>query len=225
MFYETAKNDHGLPRSPFKSCAVPRAIGWLSTLSRSGRANLAPYSQFTNLSFEPPYVLVSINQTPDGRRKDTTVNIEETGEFVYNMVTYDLREQMNITASPFPEGTDEFEAAGLTKAPSRLVRPFRVAESPVQLECRYVQTIRLPGNSRVGTTDVIIGEVVAVHIKDEVITPEGKIDIEKIKPLARLGYCDYTVVERSFEMLPSTAAGVSEDYGRGLEGVAGFFRK
>lgn len=225
MFYETSKNDHGLPHSPFKSCAVPRAIGWLSTLSRSGRANLAPYSQFTNLSFEPPYVLVSINQTPDGRRKDTTVNIEETGEFVYNMVTYDLREKMNITASPFPESVDEFEAAGLTKAPSRLVRPFRVAESPVQLECRYVQTIRLPGKSRVGTTDVIIGEAVAVHIKDEFITPEGKIDIEKIKPLARLGYCDYTVIERSFEMLPSTAAGVCEDYGRGLEGVAGFFKK
>ena len=149
MFYRPENNDHGLPFSPFKSCAVPRVIGWLSTLSPDGVANLAPYSQFTNLTFDPPYVLVAINQTIEQQRKDTTVNIEQTGEFVYNMVTYDLREKMNITAAAFPPDVDEFERAGLTKAPSVVVKPWRIAESPIQMECVYVQTIRLPGEGLV----------------------------------------------------------------------------
>ena len=137
MFYEPEKNDHGLGRAPFKSCVVPRAIGWLSTISEDGVSNLAPYSQFTNLSFDPPYVLVAINQTFDGLRKDTTNNIESTGEFVYNMVTYELREKMNVSSCRFPPEVDEFEMSGLTKAESVLVRPYRVAESPIQLECRH----------------------------------------------------------------------------------------
>ena len=225
MFYRPENNDHGLPFSPFKSCAVPRVIGWLSTLSPDGVANLAPYSQFTNLTFDPPYVLVAINQTIEQQRKDTTVNIEQTGEFVYNMVTYDLREKMNITAAAFPPDVDEFERAGLTKAPSVVVKPWRIAESPIQMECVYVQTIRLPGEGLVGTSDIIIGKVVGVHIKDEVISPSGKIDIERIKPLARLGYSDYTVVEKSFEMAPSAAAGYNEKARYGLEGAAGSFPK
>lgn len=221
MFYEPEKNNHGLARPPFKSCVVPRPIGWLSTLSARGIANLAPYSQFTNLTFEPPYVLVSINQGRLQNRKDTTVNIEETGEFVYNMATYDLREAMNITAAEFAPETDEFEMAGLTKAPSVLVKPFRVLESPVQLECTYVQTIRLPGSGRVGTADIIIGKVVGVHVKDEFILPDGKLDILKIRPLARLGYSDYTTVDSVFEIKPSEAAGKRDDIATGLEGDAG----
>ena len=118
MFYETAKNDHGLARPPFKSCAVPRVIGWLSTVSADGVDNLAPYSQFTNLTFDPPYVLVSINRGPTGKRKDTCVNIEATGEFVYNIVSYALRNAMNVTAAPFPpEGGSPF--------PSGISLPFR----------------------------------------------------------------------------------------------------
>lgn len=221
MFYEPEKNNHGLKRPPFKSCVVPRPIGWLSTISASGIQNLAPYSQFTNLTFEPPYVLVSINQGAEQNRKDTTVNIEETGEFVYNMATYALRDALNITAAAFPPETDEFEKAGLTKAPSILVKPWRVAESPVQMECTYVQTIRLPGSGRVGTADIIIGKVVGIHIKDEFILPDGKLDILKIRPLARLGYSDYTSVESVFEMAPSEAAGVHEHMRTGLEGDAG----
>jgi flavin reductase (DIM6/NTAB) family NADH-FMN oxidoreductase RutF len=224
MFYETAKNDHGLPVAPFKSCAVPRAIAWLSTLSADGVANLAPFSQFTNLTFDPPYVLVAVNQDTNNRRKDTTVNIETTGEFVYNMVTWDLREAMNITAVAFPSDVDEFERAGLTKAPSVLVKPWRVAESPVQMECRYVQTIRLPGDGMVGTVDVIIGKVVGIHISDDALTADGKIDIEKIRPLARLGYSDYTVVERAITMLPSDIE-ESPDAIQGLSGNTGYFTK
>lgn len=221
MFYRTENNDHGLARPPFKSCVVPRAIGWLSTISADGISNLAPYSQFTNLTFDPPYVLVSINQGYRQNRKNTTVNIEETGSFVYNMVTYDLREAMNITAAEFDPEVDEFEAAGLTKAESVIVKPFRVAESPIQMECEYYQTIRLPGNGRCGTCDVIIGKVVGIHIKDEFILPDGKIDIAGIRPLARLGYSDYTTVDNVFEMRPSTLAGAREDLAFGLEGAAG----
>jgi len=220
MFYEPDKNNHGLKRPPFKSCTVPRAIGWISTLSVDGVANLAPYSQFTNLTFDPPYVALSINQGYRQNRKDTTENIEQTGEFVYNMVTYELREAMNITAAEFMPDVDEFEAAGLTKAPSTLVKAPRVAESPIQFECKYVQTLRLPGEGRCGTCDIIIGKVIGVHIKDEFIGADGKVDIVKIKPLARLGYSDYTTVEHSFEIEPSKAAGVRDDLALGLEGAA-----
>lgn len=225
MFFEPDKDDHGLARPPFKSCVVPRAIGWLSTLSPDGVANLAPYSQFTNLTFEPPYVAVSINQGHLQNRKDTTENIEKTGEFVYNMVTYDLRGAMNITAAEFPPDVDEFEAAGLEKAPSVIVKPWRVAASPIQFECVYVQTLRLPGNGRVGTADLIIGRVIGVHIKDEFIREDGKIDIVAIKPLARMGYSDYTTVDHVFEIEPSKAAGIREDLAFGLEGKAGSMPK
>ena len=225
MFYETEKNDHGLAQPPFKSCAVPRPICWVSTLSPEGIPNLAPYSQFTNLTFDPPYIAISLSQGHLQNRKDTTNNIEQTGEFVYNMVTYDLREKMNITAAEFPPEVDEFEAAGLEKAPSRLVKPFRVAESPIQFECTYFQTIRLPGNGRIGTADIIIGKVVVVHIKDEYITEDGKIDIVKIKPLARLGYSDYTTVDHSFEIAASTIAGERDDLSLGLIGAAGTMPK
>jgi flavin reductase (DIM6/NTAB) family NADH-FMN oxidoreductase RutF len=126
-----------------------------------------------------------------------------------------------VTAAEFPPETDEFEMAGLTKTPSVLVRPFRVLESPVQFECEYVQTIRLPGIGRVGTADIIIGKVIGIHIKDEFILPDGKLDILKIKPLARLGYSDYTTVDSVFEIIPSDAAGIREDMATGLEGAAG----
>ena len=225
MFYEPEKNNHGLKRPPFKSCVVPRPIGWLSTISEDGIPNLAPYSQFTNLTFEPPYVLVSINQGHLQNRKDTTVNIENTGEFVYNMATYELRDKLNITACEFAPEVDEFEKAGLTKAPSVLVKPFRVAESPIQFECKYVQTIRLPGEGRVGTADIIIGKVIGVHVKDEFIMDDGKIDILKIRPLARLGYSDYTSVESAFTLEPSKADGVREDMSLGLEGAADTMKK
>ena len=225
MFYETEKNDHGLARPPFKSIAVPRPIGWISTLDPDGTPNLAPYSQFTNVTFDPPYVLVSINMTPESKRKDTTNNIERTGEFVHNMVTLDLMDKMNITAAAFPPDVDEFEEAGLTKAPSVLVKPYRVAESPVQLECKYVQTIHLPGTSSVGSADIIIGKVVGVHIKDEVIGPDGKLDMLKIKPLARMGYSDYTYVDKIITLDPSDAADDSPDRALGLEGATGAFNR
>jgi len=205
MYYDPEKNDHGLAVSPFKSCVLPRPIAWISTMSKDGVSNLAPFSQFQSLTFDPPYVMISVNQTIKGKRKDTVENIEQTGEFVYNMVTYDLREAMNKSGVDLPSEVDEFEVAGVTKAPSMRIKPFRVAESPIQFECVYTQTIRLPGGGLNGTVDVIIGKAVLVHIKDEVIN-NGKIDVVKIRPLARLGYWDYSTVDSTFEMVINNPA-------------------
>ena len=202
MHYDPERDDHGFKHSPFKSCVVPRPIGWISTLSRNGVANLAPFSQFQNITYDPPIVMIAANQNTSGRRKDTVVNVEATGEFVWNMATYDLRDAVNLSSREFPPEVDEFEAAGLEKAPSLLVRPPRVAASPVQFECRYLQTVRVPGNGEMGSADIVLGRVVQIHIRDDVLTPDGRLDIPRIKPLARLGYYNYTYVDKQFEMLP-----------------------
>jgi flavin reductase (DIM6/NTAB) family NADH-FMN oxidoreductase RutF len=217
VFYEPGKTAHGLKYSPYKACVVPRPVGWISTLSADGVPNLAPFSQFNSLTFDPPYVMFSSNQTTDGTRKDSCINAEQTGEFVWNMATYELREAVNISAEQFPPDVDEFEMAGLTKTPAKLVRPAMVAESPIHFECRYYQTIRLPGNGTIGTTDVVIGRVIGVHISDDVITPEGRVDILKIRPIAKMGYYDYTSVDSLFEMvIPSK----NELLKAGMEGRA-----
>ncbi|MCR5182363.1 MAG: flavin reductase family protein [Clostridia bacterium] len=221
MFYEPSKNNHGLERNPFKSCTVPRCIGWISTKNEDGSDNIAPYSQFTNLTFDPPLVIFSANQNVYKDRKTTVKNAERTGEFIYNMVPYDLRDQMNLTSSiEVPEGMDKFEYAGLTKVPGNLVNVMRVGESPIQYECKYLQTIRLQANSSIATVDVIVGEVIGIHIDDDVIT-DGKVDIPKIKPLARLGYFDYTVIEKSFEIpAPRVSPEKQAFVDVGLEGKA-----
>jgi flavin reductase (DIM6/NTAB) family NADH-FMN oxidoreductase RutF len=180
---------------------VPRPIGWLSTISRTGVANLAPFSQWQNLTFDPPMVMFASNQTPDGRRKDTVTNAEETGFFVWNMATWDLREAVNISAADFPPDVDEFVRAGVTKAACAVAPGPRVAESPVHMECRYHSTTRLPGRGAMGTVDIVFGEVVRIHIRDDVVLPSGKLDIAKIAPIARLGYYDYCVVRETFEMV------------------------
>ena len=216
MFYDPEKNDHGLASNPFKSCVVPRPIGWISTISADGIHNLAPFSQFQNLTFDPPYVMFAANHNTLERRKDSVVNAEETGEFVYNMATYDLREAVNRSAAEVPPEVDEFELAGVTKAPSIKVRPCRVAESPVQFECEYYQTIRLPSRKPMGTVHIVIGRVVLIHIKDEALRKDGRLDILKIRPLARLGYYDYTTVDSLFEMV---IPGQNERLLTGLEGA------
>lgn len=215
MFYDPLKNDHNLPHDPFKSCVIPRPIGWISTISKNGIPNLAPFSQFQNLSFDPPYVMFAANQNTRGMKKDTVINIEETGEFVYNMATYELREAVNLSAQEVPPEVDEFELAHVTKVPSIKIKPYRVAESPIQFECRLYNSLRLPGNGPMGSVDIIIGLVLLIHIKEEFIGPDGKIDILKIRPLARLGYYDYTTVDSFFEMI---IPGNNIDLIEGLEG-------
>lgn len=214
MYYEPGVKPHGLPYDPFKSCVVPRPIGWISTTSTDGIDNLAPYSQFQNITFDPPIVMFSANQGSNGLRKDTTINTEQTGQFVWNMATYDLREAVNRSSEEFPPELDEFEICGLSKAPSRLVRPPRVAESPIQFECAYMNTVRIPANGVMGTVDVVFGRVLAVHIADWALRDDGRIDIAKIRPLARLGYHDYTSIDHVFTMVSALTGGGAA----GLEG-------
>jgi flavin reductase (DIM6/NTAB) family NADH-FMN oxidoreductase RutF len=201
MHYEPGITPHGLPFNPFKSCVVPRPIGWISTTSKDGRDNLAPYSQFQMVNYDPGMVMFSGNQNLRGARKDTVVNIEQTGEFVWNMATWDLREAVNRSSEELAPGEDEFTHARLEKAPSRVVKPPRVAASPIQFECRHYQTLRLPGNGDVGSVDVVFGRVVCVHI-DDAFLRDGRIDVAAIRPLARVGYHDYTSVEKVFTMKP-----------------------
>lgn len=215
MYYEPGVSPHGLPNDPFKSCVVPRPIGWISTTSARGVDNLAPFSQFQNVTFDPPTILFVANQRVAGGHKDTVRNAEDTGEFVWNMATFDLRHAVNISSEEFDSDVDEFERAGLTKAASVRVRPPRVARSPIHFECRYLQTIHLPGDSAVGSVDIVLGRVLAIHIADEVIV-DGRIDVARIRPLARLGYYQYCAVDKVFEIDPPASGALRA----GLEGSA-----
>lgn len=217
MFYQPDQDDHGLPFNPYKAIVVPRPIGWISTVSREGIVNLAPYSQFNNLGYDPPYVMFSANAFPGtGRRKDSVRNAVDTGEFVVNMATYELREAVNVTSQFVGPGVDEAALARLEMIPCRLVKPPRVAASPVHLECKFHCTLTLPGNHFERVHHVVVGRVVGVHIRDDALTPDGKLDVLKIKPLARLGYFDYTTVDSLFTMMP-TGPGLSKRKA-GLEG-------
>jgi flavin reductase (DIM6/NTAB) family NADH-FMN oxidoreductase RutF len=189
MHYDALENRHGLPHDPLKALLVPRPIGWISTISKSGLVNLAPYSFFNGVGEKPGYVVFG-----SAGIKDNLRNIEETGEFTCSLATYDLREQMNITSAPMPYGEDEFPLAGLTAAPSRYVKPPRVKESPAALECRHFQTIALPGAGRYKQNyHLVIGLIVGIYIDDRFIK-DGIVDTAGMMPIARLGYMDYSVV-------------------------------
>lgn len=206
MKYNPGTEKSPLPFSPFKASTVPRPIGWLSSVSTEGVENLAPYSQWQNLTFDPPMVMFSANQYPDGRRKDTVLNAEETGWFVWNMATYALREAVNISAMVLDPSESEFDQiqqdsdVTITKQLADNYPIPMIAESPVKFECKYHSTHRVPGNSTVGTIDIVFATVETIHVDDEVITVDGRLDISKIEPIARLGYFDYAVVRDTFEM-------------------------
>lgn len=201
MYYETDKNDHGLRYNPLKACVVPRPIGWISTLDAAGKVNVAPFSFFNLLSYDPPFVMFSAGtHEGDGGTKDTVANIQATGEFVYNMATWAQKDQMNSTAMIIDRVVDELAASGLEPEPSRLVRPPRIKGSPVQFECRLHQVVNLPGRKPTSQHHVVIGHVVAVHIDDRALTPDGRVDVLTMRPIARLGYKDYVVVNDTFQM-------------------------
>ncbi|TVQ29057.1 MAG: flavin reductase family protein [Geminicoccaceae bacterium] len=201
MFYRTDQ-PHGLPHNPFNALVVPRPIGWISTVDRDGRANLAPYSFFNAVAYTPPQVVFSGTgpHGAGGGLKDSIQNVIDTGEFVCNFVSVALDEAMNQSSSAAPRGVDEFEVAGLTKAPSELVKPPRVKESLAHLECTLLQVIELATLDPVAAPNrLVIGKVVGVHIDDTVLT-DGRVDMAKLRPLARLGYMDYAPITEVFEM-------------------------
>lgn len=203
MFYRTDQK-HGLPHNPFNSLVAPRPIGWISTLDRDGRANLAPYSFFNAVSYAPPQVMFSGGPRPARRgdaapMKDSVTNARETGEFVVNIATWDLREHMNASAAGVPLDVDEFELAGLTKEPAALVKPPRVKESPVHLECVTVAvhpTLAAPGYA---PNLIVLGKVVGIHIDERVLTG-GLVDQKKLRLIGRLGGHDYVAVAEVFTM-------------------------
>lgn len=194
MFYEPA-NGHGLPHDPFKAIVAPRPIGWISTRAGDGRVNLAPYSFFNALSSNPPLIWFSSEGA-----KDSSTFAEESGEFVANLVSRDLAEAMNRSSVNAPRGVSEFGYAGLTEAPSRLVRAPRVAQAHAALECKVTEILRpktLDGSPC--AAHVIIGQVVGVFIDDAYLT-DGLFDMIKAGNTARLGYLDYAAVTETFVM-------------------------
>jgi flavin reductase (DIM6/NTAB) family NADH-FMN oxidoreductase RutF len=199
MFYEP-RNGHGLPNNPLNALVVPRPIGWISTLSKDGIPNLAPYSFFNAVAYEPPQVMFAASSGHNlGGVKDSVLNARETGEFVVNLATFDLRIQMNASAVAAPRDIDEFEHVGLTKEASRVVSAPRVAESPAHLECRTSQVIELPSDDPDDGNVMVLGEIVGVHIADSVIV-EGRVDLMSIRPIGRLGYLDYVEVNNSISI-------------------------
>ena len=197
-FYEP-KNGHGLKHDPFNAIVAPRPIGWISSRGGNGNINLAPYSFFNGFCYKPP--IVGFSSTS---RKDSVQNIEETGEFVWNLATMDLAIQMNATAAHVPRDVNEFDIAGLTQAPCRLVNVPRVAESPVSFECKLAQIIQLQGaNGEKAQAWLTLGEVVGIHL-DMALVKDGVYQTQLARPIGRAGRKgDYFVMtpETMFEMV------------------------
>src|SRR5262249_21000420 len=157
MYYETDTNNHGLRYNPLKACVVPRPIGWISSLDAAGKVNVAPFSFFNLLSYDPPFVMFSAGTHElDGGQKGTAANIDATGEVVYNMATWAQKDQMNQTAMIVDRTVDEMAATGLQPEPSQLVRPPRIKGSPVHFECRLHQIVTLPGRKPASEHHLVI---------------------------------------------------------------------
>ncbi|MBL8351227.1 MAG: flavin reductase family protein [Burkholderiaceae bacterium] len=208
MHYPTTARAPGLAHDPFKALVVPRPVGWIATVDRDGRRNLAPYSFFNAVSERPPMVMFS-----SGGHKDTLRNIRDTGEFTCSLANWDLHEAMNLSSAPVAPGVDEFALAGLGEAKAMLVKPPFVAQSPAAFECRLWRIVELPapagrpgGPAPVGNT-MVIGEVLAVYIDDRYVR-DGIVDTGRMRPVARLGYMDYAVVtpESMFTLNRPTAS-------------------
>jgi flavin reductase (DIM6/NTAB) family NADH-FMN oxidoreductase RutF len=196
MFYEPDKRDKALlPYDPFKAIVAPRPIGWITSMSAKGEINLAPYSFFNGVNSHPNLVMFASENY-----KDTVAFIEQTGEFVCSLATYDLRDQMNQTAAPLARGVNEMLRAGLEPAPSRMVKPPRVAASPCALECKLVKVVPMATfDGEPVDCHVVFGQVVGVHIDDRFIV-DGLLDTAAMRPIARCGYDQYAVVDSVFAM-------------------------
>ncbi|NBD29983.1 MAG: flavin reductase family protein [Alphaproteobacteria bacterium] len=197
MFYRPG-DGHGLPHDPFGAIVTPRPIGWISTKGADGGDNLAPYSFFNAVAYEPPQVMfASTSAKPDrDGTKDSVANIRDTGVFAVNVVEFSARAAMNRTSGPWGRGVDEFTDAGIAKAVCKTIDCPRVAGAPASLECRLTRIIDLPGAANI----VVFGEVTGVHLRDDCLV-DGRFDVSRYTPLARLGYRDYTAVREVFALV------------------------
>ena len=196
MFYRP-EDGHGLPYNPFNAIVTPRPIGWISTQDSSGNRNLAPYSFFNAVAYVPPQVMFSstgMKSDQDGT-KDSVSNIRETGVFCVNIVEYSMRDAMNASSAAFAKSEDEFIKAGLEAEACDTISGFRVAGAPASLECKLTQILQLPGEANF----VVFGEVTGVHMRDDCMV-DDRFDVTKFRPLARLGYKDYSVVDNIFSL-------------------------
>jgi flavin reductase (DIM6/NTAB) family NADH-FMN oxidoreductase RutF len=197
MFYEP-KNGHGLPHNPFNALITPRPIGWISTRGLDGSENLAPYSFFNGVSYDPPQVMFAstARKADRARGKDSVGNIIDTGVFCVNVVGFEMRDAMNVTSQMAPRDVDEFDLAGLTREDCATIACSRVADAPASMECRLVKVVDLPGEANI----VVFGEVTGIHLRDEYLV-DGMFDVTMFQPLARLGYRDYTRVTELFSLV------------------------
>jgi flavin reductase (DIM6/NTAB) family NADH-FMN oxidoreductase RutF len=202
-FFEPESRDKKLfPWDPFKGVVAPRPIGWISSMDKAGRVNLAPYSFFNGVLSRPRIVAFCSES-----EKDASAFAIESGEFAWSMATWDLREQMNLTSEGLPRGQSEFDYAKLATAPCRLIRAPRVAASPAAMECKVTQVLRVKDIDGRETGGVVVyGQVVGMHI-DERLMKNGRFDLSEAKPIARCGYDEYTVIERVFSMTRPAGGG------------------
>jgi flavin reductase (DIM6/NTAB) family NADH-FMN oxidoreductase RutF len=198
MIFETTELSERDSYKLLVGSVVPRPIAWVSSQDAEGRLNLAPFSYFQAVCPDPPTVVVSVGRRSDGAWKDTALNAQAIGEFVVNIVSLELAEQMNLTSGDYPADMSEFEIVGLTPAASHRVRPPRVAEAPLALECRLVQTVTL--GAEPGVNLVLFGEVVAFYVRDDVYD-NGRVDFDRLRALGRLGGNQYVRPGEVFEMV------------------------
>ncbi|MBM9593736.1 flavin reductase family protein [Roseitranquillus sediminis] len=196
MFYRP-EDGHGLPHNPFNAVVSPRPIGWIATRGADGSDNLAPYSFFNAVAYVPPQVMFASTSAKEDRdgTKDSVSNIRDTGVFCVNIVEYAMRDVMNVSSGPWPREVDEFAKAGIERADCHTIPCSRVAGAPANLECRLTQIVKLPGEANF----VVFGEVVGVHLRDDCIV-DGRFDVLRYEPLARLGYRDYARVSELFSL-------------------------
>ena len=176
---------------------VPRPIAFVSSLSPGGARNLAPFSFFTGICSNPPVICFSCGRTRDARKKDTLRNVEETGEFVANVVSEEFAPQMNICSTEFPPEVDEFAASGLTPVASDLVQPPRVAESRAAMECRLLQIVEVSAQPLGGS--LVLGEVLRFHI-DDPLFDNFKVDADGLNAIGRMGGASYTRTRDRFDL-------------------------
>ncbi|MEM7404682.1 MAG: flavin reductase family protein [Pseudomonadota bacterium] len=190
MHYDSIANAHGLKHDPFKALIAPRPIGWIGSVSKDGVNNLAPYSFFNAVADRPHYVMFSSKDY-----KDSVRNIHETGEFTCSLCTWPTRDNMNLSSAPLSAETDEFAVSGLSATASKFVAPPRVAEAPAALECKHWKTIELPDvDAETGTGHyVVFGHVVGIYI-DDAFVADGIVDTAGMRPMARMGYMQYSAV-------------------------------
>ncbi|WP_332690140.1 flavin reductase family protein [Bosea sp. (in: a-proteobacteria)] len=195
MIYSSTGQPHDLKHDPFKAIVAPRPIGWITALSARGEVNLSPYSFFNAVSSRPNIVMFSSEN-----RKDAVAFIEETGEFTCSLVTRALDQQMNLTSAPLPRGASEYAHAALEMAPSRFVKPPRVAASPAALECKLLSVQQLSDlDGQPVPRWMVLGQVVGVFI-DEAYVRDGRFDTAAARPIARCGYSDYAEVTELFSI-------------------------